>query len=528
MARESIEKVIERSKRAWKEKDMWQSTLQDCYQYALPGRNLYLETSPGELKNEVTYDSTLVASVQRACNQYQTELFPPGEDWAVLVPGRSWKVFAVDESMVISAQRMLEEVTQMCFGILHASNFDIAVGEFLPDWIISTGILLKNKGQKGKLVDFCCVPLHQVALECDAYGRTTGIFRNFKMKARDIEPHWRKMGFKASEEFDNFAKEKPNEIVDVMEVTCYDYSSGDWNYEVILKGKFGTSGEYIRVVEHSYRVNPWIVVPYSRVAGESIGRGPVMSALPDARVLNKTKELTLKAASLAIFPPLMVMDDGVINFSTVKMLPGAPIPVGRNDGALGPSIKPLVTGENFSVSDLVISDHQAIIRRTMNDDVLPEQSGAVRSATEYMARMRDGQRNSAPRARLLVDFYRPLFQNLVETAREEGYLLEIMRKHGFDGDTIMVDGMFADVTVTSPMFQSRSLDRLDAVAAALQLALSLPFEMASLGLKVEELPKEIWESLGLPSKYVRTPEEREELEQNVATILAAQQQPQTA
>lgn len=526
MAHESQDKILERSKRAWAEKEMWQSTLQDCYQYALPGRNLYLESQPGALKNEITYDSTLVASMQRAANQYQTELFPPGEDWAKLVPGRWAYTQGYSEDEILIIQRMLDEVTKICFGLLHASNFDTSMGEFIPDWLISTGVLLANPGANGKLIDFCCVPLYQIALECGAYGHTTAIFRNFKMKARDVEPTWRKMGFLSPQGFEDYAKEKPGDVLDCMEATYHDYDTGEWNYEVILKGKFGEGNEYTRVVEKEYRVNPWIVTPYTKVAGESLGRGPVMQALPDARVLNKTKELTLKAASLAIFPPLMVLDDGVINMSTVKFTPGAPIPVARNDGSLGPSIKPLVTGDNFNVSDLVISDHQAIVRRTMNDDQLPPQSGAVRSATEYMARMRDGQRNSAPRARLLTDFYRPLFQILVDRAKDLGYIDQIKARHGRTADDISVDGLVTEISVTSPLFQSRNLDRLDAISAALQLSLSLPFEIASLGLKIEELPKEIWESLGLPSKYVRTEEERAEMQQNVAQILAAQQQAQ--
>lgn len=526
MPHEPLEKVLERSKRAWSEKEMWQSTLQDCYQYALPGRNLYLEAQPGALKNEVTYDSTLVASLKRAINQYQTELFPPGEDWALLVTGRLWKALAVSEDEVTRTQRMLDDVTKLCFGMLHSSNFDTSVGEFLADWIISTGVMLSNPGKNDRMIDFCCIPLYQVALESSAYGHTSAVFRNFKLKARDVEHTWKHMGFKAPAGFDNYAKEKPNEVVDCMEATYYDYASEKWMYEVILKGRFGEGSEYARVVEKEYRVNPWIVTPYSKIAGESLGRGPVMDALPDARVLNKTKELTLKAASLAIFPPLMVMDDGVINMSTVKLTPGAPIPVGRNDGSLGPSIKPLVTGENFDVSELVISDHQAIVRRTMNDDALPPQQGAVRSATEYMARMRDGQRNSAPRARLLTDFYRPLFQILVDRVEQEGLLKAVMQKHGIAANTIKIDGMFADISVTSPLFQSRNLDRLDAISAALQLTLGLGMEVTALGLKVEELPKEIWESLGLPSKYVRTEEEREKMQQDAAAVMAAQQQPQ--
>jgi hypothetical protein len=529
MAKESVEKLVERGKKAWDEKNLWQPTLQDAYTYALPGRNLYLDTSPGQLKSEQTYDSTLMSAVHRSANLYQTELFPPGEDWASIVTGRLWKALGRDESEVVKVQRMLDDLTKICFGLLHSSNFDTSVGEFLLDWLISTGVILSNPGMGPDAgIEFCSVPLYQVAIECNAYGKTTAVFRNFKVKARDVEPTWKRMKFKAPDAFNKFAEDKPNEPVDIMEVTYYEYDSQKWCYMVILKGNFGSGSEYHPCAEAEYRVNPWIVTPYTKVAGESLGRGPVLLALPDARVLNKTKELTLQAASLAIFPPLMVLDDGVINMSTVKLKPGAPIPVGRNDGAIGPSIKPLTTGDNFDVSDLVISDGQNTIRHIMNDDSIPEQGGAVRSATEYMARMRDSQRYASPRARLMVDFYRPLFQILVERANELGLLNRLMEKHSIDASTIKIDGMFADISVTSPLFQSRNMDRLDAISAGMNLILGLGPEIAGVRIKIEDLPAEIWECLALPSKYVRTDEEAEAMQINIAQILAAQQQPAPA
>lgn len=443
----------------------------------------------------------------------------------MLVPGRLWKALPRDPDEIVKVERMLEDVTKLCFGLLHSSNFDTCVGEFLLDWLVSTGIILTNPGDADHGIEFCTIPLHQVALETGAYGKTSGIYRRFKMKARDVEPTWRKMKFKTTPKFDELVKDKPNENVDIIEATYLDYDTYEWCYEVILKGAFSETGTHHRAVEKEYTVNPWIVTPYAKVAGESLGRGPVLLALPDARVLNKTKELTLQAASLSIFPPLMVVDDGVTNFSTVKLKPGAPMVVGRNDGPIGPSIKPLSTGDNFDVSDLIISDHQAIIRHTMNDDSIPSSGGAVRSATEYMARMRDSQRYAAPRARLLTDFYRPLFQILIERGRELGHLGKVMKAHGFTEETIQVDGMAADISVTSPLFQSRNLDKLDAISAGTQLCLAYGLEVMAIKIKVEELPGEIWDTLALPSKYKRTVEEAGVVETKMAEILAAQQAP---
>jgi hypothetical protein len=54
------------------------------------------------------------------------------------------------------------------------------------------------------------------------------------------------------------------------------------------------------VVERTLRYNPFIVFRWSVMPGEVYGRGPVLFALPDAKSLNKTKELILKNASMAV------------------------------------------------------------------------------------------------------------------------------------------------------------------------------------------------------------------------------------
>ncbi len=55
-----------------------------------------------------------------------------------------------------------------------------------------------------------------------------------------------------------------------------------------------------------------------KVAGEIYGRGPVITALPDIKTLNKVKELVLKNASLAIAGVYTAADDGVLNPNTIR------------------------------------------------------------------------------------------------------------------------------------------------------------------------------------------------------------------
>jgi hypothetical protein len=81
--------------------------------------------------------------------------------------------------------------------------------------------------------------------------------------------------------------------------------------------------------------SPWIVARYMKVAGEVYGRGPLVTAIPDIKTLNKTLELLLKNASLSIAGVYTAADDGVSEPADHPHAPGAIIPVARNGGPTG-------------------------------------------------------------------------------------------------------------------------------------------------------------------------------------------------
>ena len=61
--------VIARAEKAEARKDLWREIYEDCYEFALPQRNLYdgyYEGGvPGRVKNLQVFDSTAVHGVQR-------------------------------------------------------------------------------------------------------------------------------------------------------------------------------------------------------------------------------------------------------------------------------------------------------------------------------------------------------------------------------------------------------------------------------------------------------------------------------
>lgn len=505
---------------AWNERDQFRPLFDEAYRYSMPGRNLFTEQAVGARRGYEIYDSTLQICTQRFANRLQSVVTPPDKIWADLIIGRVAKSTLKDDpDTEIKISMMLHEITSACFALMYTSNFNSTSNEFYLDLGVSTGVILvKKTNDLRKPISFTSVPLATVAIEDGADGGVGAVFRKLKVKPRYAEETW--VGFKKPPQWEKKELSDKNfldEEICFVEATYKE--DGKWYYCVFEED---AEGEPHKCIDDVLKINPWIVCRWTKLAGESFGRGPVLSALPDAKVANKTKEYILKNAALAIAPPLRVIDDGVMNLSTIRLVPGALIPVSRNSGALGPSVDPLVLGANFEVGDIVLADLQANIKKIMLDDDLPDADEGVRSATEYMARLRKLQNDvGSPFGRLNEEWIRPLFNILVHYLGEMGTLQKIMSRYGFSAKTLHVDGIGIDVEVKGPMAMAQTLDELDGISTAIQMGSALGMEPMLYSIKIEDLPRMIWQHLRLDPAYLRTEEEKQAM--MAKTAQAAQQ-----
>ena len=88
---QSVEKIKKRLDTAWSAKENWRDLYEQCYEYALPQRNLYdgswKSGTSGKHKTGKVFDSTAVHGVNRFANRLQSGLFPPDKHWMALQPG---------------------------------------------------------------------------------------------------------------------------------------------------------------------------------------------------------------------------------------------------------------------------------------------------------------------------------------------------------------------------------------------------------------------------------------------------------
>ena len=511
MARMTPTATMKRSAAAWTDKDQWRSYLQSAYELALPHRNPYWGSgdgkhpnrqTPGQRKTDAVFDSTLQMSTVRFASRLQSELVPPFIKWGKLTPGPF-----IPPQLREKTSSQLKLYTDTMFAAIQMSNFDTAANEFFLDLAMGTAVMMVVEGDDEMPVRFVTIPQSQVALEENGWGTVSGLFRQHSMKCRQIVDMWPDADLPGG--FDRMVKDSPEKDVDLTEATYWDAKDGIWYYDVMWKGQLpnASRGATHLLVKREYKESPWIATRWIKAAGEVQGRGPVLFALPDAKVLNKVKELVLKNASIAIAGVWTAVDDGVINPNHIRITPGAVIPVGSNGGARGASIQPLKFEGNFDVSQLLGEELANNIKQMMLDDSLPGEEGPVRSATEFIMRQKKLQADiGSPFGRLMTEFIRPLVQKTLYILSKKGVIPMP------DGKSIKINGGTVDVQITSPLAQVQNMNDVQTAIQWLQTVQAFGPEALLLGAKVEDMPSWLAEKLGVDPVLVRTKEERSSMQ----------------
>lgn len=497
------DELIRRAEVAQRKKDLFEDLYRDAYEFALPQRQLYgywEGNSVGNKKMARVFDSTAINSTQRFANRLQSGIFPPQRKWSRLEPGLD-----IPQDKKTQAQSILDLYNEKMFSVIKQSNFDIAIGEFLLDLSVGTACMLVQPGDDVSPINFIPVPMFLVAYEEGANGMVDKIYRRMRMKAESINQQWRDATI--PESLANRIEAKPTDEVELLEATVYDDDQGDWCYHVIDK----VSKE--EIVYRRMKSSPWVISRYMKVAGEIYGRGPLLTALPDIKTLNKTLELLLKNASLAVAGVYTAADDGVLNPQTVRITPGAIIPVARNGGPQGESLRALPRAGDFNVSQIVINDLRQNIKRTLLDESLPPDNMSARSATEVVERMKELAQNlGSAFGRLINETMIPLVSRI----------LQVMDERGLIDLPLRVNGLEVKVSPVAPLAMAQNMEEVNSVMQFMQITASLGNEGA-MAVRTGDLIDYLGDKLGVPASLRTSAAERAYIIEQQRTLMMQDQ-----
>ena len=487
LSKDAVEGIFKRYNVAKQQRSTWEAHWKECYEYALPQREVFNGHAEGAKKNARIYDSTALIATQRFASRLQSTLIPPFKKWAKLTAGS-----AIPKNKANQVDKALEETTDTLFSYINHSNLATEANEAFLDLAIGTGALLLEEGDDDNLLKFTAVPLKELIVEDGPQGSIETVFREHAHPARNIEQIWK--GGKVSSKVRSLIDEKPDELVELIEATLYNPDKKLYEYVIIEENT-----KHV-VFEDYFEVSPWIVFRWSKVAGERYGRGPVMTALPDIKTANEVVKYVLKNAEKEIAGVYKAVDDGVLNPWTINISPGAVIPV-ASEG----SLSPLVSGGNFNVSELILGDLRDSIRRALFHDQLGPVEGPTKSATEVSIRQQELMSDiGSSFGRLQIEFINKLIKRSMDILQRQGKIAPIK-----------VGDQLVEIKVVSPLAQQQDLDEVNKLAQFIQFAGMVGPEALQIGLNLEAFPEHIAKLLGVDPALVRDEDERAQVKEQM-------------
>ncbi len=234
MPKLSTREVIAREAKAQARKDEWRTIYEDCYEFALPQRNLYNGyyegKTPGKGKMQRVFDSTAMSSTKRFANRLQSGLFPPNRHWCRLEPGS-----AVPEQDQPRAQQILDAYVDIMFDQLRQTSFDLAMGEFLLDLCVGTAVMMVTPGDEVTPIRFLAIPQYLVAIEEGAYGMVDNVYRKLRIKAESITREFPDV--QITTELQDAIDRRGSEELDLFDAVIFDQETGRYHYHVIWPAK---------------------------------------------------------------------------------------------------------------------------------------------------------------------------------------------------------------------------------------------------------------------------------------------------
>jgi len=448
---------------------------------------------PGVKLTQDQYDSTATQAGQDLAAWINGNMTGRGMDWFSLKKGGE-----LDEDKQF--QEWLEESQKKQLAAFRESNFASEWNEVLLDLVFfNTGCLFAEESEIVKPgfngFNFLSVPPGTYSVMLGRDRRAQGLFREFELQAQAAFERWPD---KVSDEIKEAANKDPSKLFMFIHA-CF---PGDWfkgnhrNQGKAFASYYVDAKKKIIMNQGGYTNFPYFVIPWLRESGETYGRGPGWTALPEVRTAHKAQELFLQDWALTIRPPLKVKDQGVIG--SVRITPAGLTVVNKME-----DIEPLFTGSKYSENRFKREDHRAVIREMFHGDKVKfipprEQTGAM---TAYEV---------ARRYQMAQVLLGPTFGNIIDHG------LDLLVEFGFN--MMLRNGAFqdppgdieqVDVQYESPLAKAQRIGEVEAINSTLE----------AVGLMVEAKPDifdnfdldgtaiQIGENFGYPTKLINDKEE---------------------
>ncbi len=475
---------------------------QEIAEFVIPHKATITQlVAPGERQTRRIFDSTAIDAAQTLASSIHGTLTPSTQPWT------SFRIRQDELNELAEVKDWLEDSARRIHAALRNSNWTTAVHEMYLDLVgpAAMGCLFveeKPPPASGGFGGFR-FQTHGAGEFCvaeDAEGRIDTVFRAFQLSARAILAKWGQD--QVGEKIREAAQSKPDARFTVLQAVMpnADYSGGTatrgplrmpwWSCYLIVETRQ-------KLALGGFQEFPFLCPRWAKTSGEVYGRGPSHTALPDIRTLNTVKEFLLKAAPLAMVPPTIEADDAVLGEPDLR-------PAGRNvvsvqgTRGLSESFAFMTTGLKVDLSQIILADLRASIRRIYFSDQLELQEGPQMTATEVQVRYELMQRLLGPTlGRLEAEFLNPLIERCFGVMARTGALLPLPEALAAQG----VELPELDVEYEGPLARAQRTVELTAQDRVLSFVAALSQAMVASGVPAPQAA-EAWDVLKV-DKWIR-------------------------
>lgn len=499
----STKAIRKRCTKAFDARKQHDTLVDEVFDYCIPYRQNGETQAAGESRLEFIYDATAPKGAMRFAGRMQQTVTPLFETFFKLEVGPGAEaVLGGDEGQLDEFRTILEGVSDLVSSVLRTERFHAESHGFYLDLFAGMAFMLVLPGETDlEPVEFLSVPYFEVAVRADGRNRIVEYFWRKKWEAAEVIQRWENGSGTFSEKLRERAAKDDGAMVTIVQSTRWDAATKQWQHTVYCEEDKQEIGP---IDETSMRQCPWISPRFYVVPGEPYGRGVGMVAMPNIKSINMARELFLRNAEFGMLG-MWTYKAQEVNPATIEWKPGGMIPVTSNGGQYrDASMKPLEMPGNVDLAQFVIEDERMQIQQLLLDTSLPSETGAVRSPTEIIERMKLlAQDLGGAYGRLVLELIIPLVRRVIEILADRG-LLPMAPD---------IDQFFTSLKVTSPIAAGESAALAGTIVEWLTMILQLGGEEAMVRAAVVE---DVWallgRFLGVPEKIIRDQQSAAQLE----------------
>lgn len=375
------------------ERANWESHCEELAQVIIPKKQGFVgDVTPGEKRNTRLYNSTGV---------WSNEMLAAGLHGFATNPAAKWfGLSMVDPRMndAPAVKNYLHDVAEIMRAKMYApdTNLITALHEIYLDLgCFGMASLYVDYDEKDGHLIFESRPMSHLVVAESNKGLIDVVYRCFEWTVRQVIQEW--SAAKVSK--DTREKAMAGKLDEKVKIIHAIYPRDEYNHE---KGPDAPQNlpfasiyfehQHGHVLEEGgYPENPYAIARWSRVTGETYGRGPGMTALPDLKMLQAKEKTIIKAGQKAVDPNYFVRNDGFIN--PMRLIPGGITQVRGNPKDM---IMPMPFAGNlpYAVEDIKMLETR--IMNTFHVDQLQFVNDAKMTATEVMQRTQERMRLLGP------------------------------------------------------------------------------------------------------------------------------------